>query len=276
MILLLDFLVFFSAAWLIHHFFRAGYRWELKPVDLQPLHLLISNSALFPFHAWLERKIITACWKVRPDQFLALQILSGIGLMIGGTLFMTFMQSGWGSVHLLIFNISFFFITGVFLPLLKLINDVQERQKNMVRDLSFYLDLMTLGVEAGLDYLNVLKKVLGNARPGPLKEEFETMIGQIQMGKSRSEAWREFSDRIDLPEIRSLVLALIQTDQTGSPLSGMLRGLSQDMKAQRFQLAEKRAYQMPVKMLVPLLGCIFPAVFILIFEPLVLRFLHLL
>jgi len=134
---------------------------------------------------------------------------------------------------------------------------------------------MTLGVEAGLDYLTVLARVMENSKPGPLKEELETMVRQVRMGKSRSDAWREFSNRISLPEVHSLILVFIQTDQIGSPLSAALRHLSEEIKTKRFQLAEKRAYQMPVKMLIPLLGCIFPAVFILIFEPLILRFLQL-
>lgn len=274
MFLLLDFLVFLSASWLVHHLFRADYRSELKSINFQLLQSFISRTFLSPYPAWLHRKMITARWNFRSDQFLALQIASGLGMMFGGIILTFLMQNSGSAFHLLVFNLILFFITGSFLPLLKLITDVQERQKNMIRDLSFYLDLMTLGVEAGLDYFNVLKKVLLNSRPGPLKEELETMIGQIQMGKSRSEAWKEFSDRIDISDIRSLVLALVQTDQTGSPLSGTLRGLSLEIKSRRFQLAEKRAYQMPVKMLLPLLGCIFPAVFILIFEPLVLRFLH--
>jgi tight adherence protein C len=191
-----------------------------------------------------------------------------------GTPLMLMLQKEWTSIQFLMLNLMIFSSFGILLPWLKLINDVQSRQKNMMKDLSTYLDLMTLGVEAGLDYFNVLAKVMVHSKPGALKEELELLVSQMQMGKSRSEAWKEFSDRIDLPEMNSLILALIQTDQTGAPLASTLRSLSVDIRTMRFQQAEKRAYQMPVKMLVPLLGCIFPAVFILIFEPLILRFLQ--
>jgi tight adherence protein C len=135
---------------------------------------------------------------------------------------------------------------------------------------------MTLGVESGMDYLNVLNRIMILSRPGPFREELEIVAGQIRMGKQRAEAWLELGERIRLREIRSLVLTLVQTDRNGTPLSDSLLGLSRDAREESFRRAEKRAFEMPVKMLFPLLGFIFPAVFILIFEPLLLRFLRLL
>ncbi len=210
-----------------------------------------------------------------PERLIALQILAGGGAMILALAGIPFFQNRWPALSVMLPLLGLFFIIGLAFPLLFLLSAVEARQKHMVKDLSYYLDLMMLGVEAGLDYLTVLARVMENSKPGPLKEELEAMVRQVRMGKSRSDAWREFSDRISLPEIHSLILVFIQTDQIGSPLSAALRQLSEGIKTKRFQLAEKRAYQMPVKMLIPLLGCIFPAVFILIFEPLILRFLQL-
>ncbi|MBI3593999.1 MAG: type II secretion system F family protein [Nitrospirae bacterium] len=254
--------------------FRSGV--QIDRYNIEPIVSLLKKMNPSQFLNYIRKKIVTARWKLSPDHFPFLQFLCGAGLSVAGALISLLMFNGSSSFHFLIFNLVFFFIVGYFLPLIKLVNDARNRQKNMIKDLSYYLDLMTLGVESGLDYLSVLTKAMVHSRPGPMKEELESLTSQIQMGKSRSEAWREFSERIDLPEIQSFILALIQTDQTGSPLSGTLRDLSVDIKTQRFQQAEKRAYQMPVKMLIPLLGCIFPAVFILIFEPLVLRYLQLL
>jgi pilus assembly protein TadC len=276
MIFFLNLMCFLSVAWLTHHLFQRQFRWNPEPVNLQPVISTLSNVSPVGYKNYLKRKLITARWKLSPGQFLLLQLFSGITLATVGIPLMLMVQKGWPSVQLLMSNLMIFSLLGILLPWLKLISDVQNRQKHMIKDLSTYLDLMTLGVEAGLDYFNVLSKVMVHSKPGALKEELELLVSQMQMGKSRSESWKEFSDRIDLPEINSLILALIQTDQTGAPLAATLRSLSVDIKSMRFQQAEKRAYQMPVKMLVPLLGCIFPAVFILIFEPLILRFLRLL
>ncbi|MHB8483145.1 MAG: type II secretion system F family protein [Nitrospiria bacterium] len=275
-LLLLDFLIFISAAWLAHHLLSVRLKFTLEPLKATRIYSLGPFPRLNPYLSWLRRKMMTARWRFEPRELLWVQFFCGAGLMTAGTLGLVVLQGSLPDPSAVLFYLLFFFILGFALPVMKLTGAVQSRQKNMVKDFSFYLDLMVLGVEAGLDYLTVLRKILPNSRKSPLKEELETMLRQNQMGRSRSDAWREFSSRIDLPEIYSVILAFIQTDQTGSPLAKTLRHLSDEMKTTRFQLAEKRAYQMPVKMLIPLLGCIFPAVFILLFEPLILRFLRLL
>lgn len=274
--LLLDFLIFISVAWLTNHLFQAQFKFNLERIKTSRFYSWDPFPQVTPYLAYLRRKMTTARWRFEPREFIWIQVISGTGLIMAGNLSLVLLSGSWPDWSGVLFYVLIFFGLGFIFPVVKLNTAVRSRQKNMVRDFSFYLDLMVLGVEAGLDYSAVLQKILQNSKQGPLKEELETMLQQVQMGKSRSEAWRKFSGRIDLPEIHSVILAFIQTDQTGSPLTKTLRQLSDEMKTTRFQLAEKRAYQMPVKMLIPLLGCIFPAVFILLFEPLVLRFLRLL
>jgi pilus assembly protein TadC len=273
--LFINFLVFISAAWAAHHLFQPSDLWIACAERLVRDRSKDRMDRLSPYLSYLQQKMTTARWTMTPERFISLQLLTGAAAMILAPAGIHFFQNRWPVFSFMLLLFGLFFIIGLAFPLLFLLSAVEARQKNMVKDLSYYLDLMTLGVEAGLDYLTVLARVMENSKPGPLKEELETMVRQVRMGKSRSDAWREFSNRISLPEVHSLILVFIQTDQIGSPLSAALRHLSEEIKTKRFQLAEKRAYQMPVKMLIPLLGCIFPAVFILIFEPLISRFLQL-
>jgi tight adherence protein C len=148
---------------------------------------------------------------------------------------------------------------------------VKKRHLSIQRSLPFVLDLLTLSVEAGMDFINALQRNCRPQRLDPLGEELLRMTREIQVGASRKDVLRRMADRVRQPDLRSTALALIQADELGVSIGAMLRIQSEQMRSRRFDRAEKLAAEAPVKMLGPLLLCIFPAVLIVLLAPILLQ-----
>jgi tight adherence protein C len=146
-----------------------------------------------------------------------------------------------------------------------------DRRRAILRALPYELDLLTLAVEAGLDFVGGLHKVVEKGRDGPLKDELNLVLRAIRLGRSRSEALSQMADRVDLPPVRAWVRALVQADRMGTPLGRILRMQADRLRERRAQAAEKAANEAPVKLLFPLIFFIFPTVFLVLFGPIVFR-----
>ena len=152
-------------------------------------------------------------------------------------------------------------------PEIWLYDAVKRRHLSIQKSLPFVLDLLTLSVEAGMDFISALQRNCKSRRMDPLNEELLRMTKEIQVGSSRKEALRNMAVRVGQGDLKAVAGALIQADELGVSIGSMLRIQSEQLRSRRFDRAEKLAAEAPVKMLGPLMLCIFPALFIILLGP---------
>lgn len=145
----------------------------------------------------------------------------------------------------------------------------ERRAKSILRALPFVLDLLTLSVEAGMDFMGAVRRNCEKRALDPLNEELLRMQREIQIGTTRKVAFRNLSERVRLPQLRTLCSALIQADELGVSLGSILRIQAEQLRRERFERAEKLAHEAPTKMLFPLLLFIFPATLIVLLGPVI-------
>lgn len=153
-----------------------------------------------------------------------------------------------------------------FLPDLLIYNMGTKRQTEMRKGLADALDMLTVCVEAGQGFDAAILQVAKTVS-GPIGGEFARVLSEIQIGKSRADAFAALGERTTAAEIKTFVSALVQADRMGLPVAAVLREQTKEMRIARRQRAEEQAQKVTVKILFPLLLCIFPALFIVIIGP---------
>ena len=151
---------------------------------------------------------------------------------------------------------------------------IKKRQKLIVKELPDVIDLLTLCVNAGLDFSVAVKWVVEKSRQSPIIDELGLLLFETKMGKSRRQALKDMARRIDLPEVNSFSRALIQAERLGTPVESALVILSEEVRDFRFRRGERIALTAPVKMLFPLIFFIMPVVAIIVGGPILLQFLE--
>jgi tight adherence protein C len=162
---------------------------------------------------------------------------------------------------------------GFYLPELWLSDMTKSRNLRILKGLPFFLDIVTMAVEAGLNLSSGLQKAVEKMPPGPLVVEINRVLRDVRAGKPRLDALRDLAARLDFGPVNSLVSALVQGEMMGASVGPILRAQSEQRRTERFQRAEKLALEAPVKMLGPLILCIFPCTFIVIGFPIVVQLL---
>lgn len=239
---------------------------NLKPLFLSPAFARRREE--------IDRRIVAAGFEglLAGWEFLALKVLNPLVMGLAWCIL----------IHLLGMldeTVSAYFwplaILGVVLfaiqPGLWLRQTIKARQKSIQRAMPFMIDLLTLSVEAGIDFMSALQRATVGRRMDPLNEELIRVGHEIRLGTPRQKALRNLAARVDMPDMRSFCFALVQADELGVGIGSILRIQSDQMRQKRFDRAERLANEAPVKMLFPLMLFIFPAVFIVLLGPILSR-----
>lgn len=160
-------------------------------------------------------------------------------------------------------------VGGYFAPNMYLYQKGYDRTAQMQRALPDALDLLTISVEAGLGFDSALAQVARNTE-GPLALEFARVLQEMQIGLGRANALRALGERSTLPDLRSFASAMVQADTFGIPVGQVLRVQSAEIRVKRRQRAEEQAQKVPVKILLPLIACILPCLFVVVIGPAVI------
>jgi len=164
-------------------------------------------------------------------------------------------------------------LVGAAQPLMWLRRTLERRRRSIRKLLPFALDLLTLSVEAGLDFSSALARLVPKLGSAPLAFELRQMLRDMRLGKSRPDALRELADRLHMPEVAGFTGSMIQAEELGADLGPVLRVQAEQMRNDRSNRAEKKAMEAPVKILFPLIAFIFPTVFLILFGGIGMRYL---
>lgn len=166
-------------------------------------------------------------------------------------------------------------LVGFFAPDIVLYQVSHNRQEQIERTLPDILDTLTVSVEAGLGFDAALMQITRYGK-GPLAREFARVLQEMQIGRSRVDALRALSQRTSVAALKSFCSIVVQATELGVPIANVLREQSREMRVRRRQRAEELAQKVPVKILFPLIFCLFPALFIVILGPGVITILEIL
>ncbi|HNX80697.1 MAG TPA: type II secretion system F family protein [Candidatus Omnitrophota bacterium] len=161
-----------------------------------------------------------------------------------------------------------------FIPNFMLKKMIAKRKDAIGRLLPETVDLLGLCVEAGLDFTTACKWIIEKVPTNPLIEELAFVLEEIKWGKSRTQALRDMSRRLNVPEVSSFVQTLVQSERMGTPVAEAFAILSEDTRLQRFHRGERIAMAAPIKILIPLIFCILPVIGIVIGGPIFLQFME--
>lgn len=201
-----------------------------------------------------------------PDDFFAWKLFLIIAFPIVFLALRTFLETDWSLAYTFILP-----FVGYIYPDMWLSGEIKKRQDEIVMNMPFVVDMLALSIEAGLDFINAIAKVIEKAPPSALVEEFEIMLKENRVGASRAEALRQFSWRNDSIAVSSFCATLISADSVGASIGPILKVLGAEMRQKRSAEVEKKAAAAATKMLLPMMFFILPAIMIVIMAPLVVQ-----
>ena len=204
-------------------------------------------------------------YTLNPAQFLGCRILWGILIAC----FANWVASSFELFSLSLLSIAF--ALGFYFPAIWLRDLIQLRRKQMIKTLPFFLDIITLCVESGLNINSAMQQAVAKGPKGVLQAEFQRVLRDTRAGSNRSDALRNMAQRLNHTAITNFTSTLIQAEVSGMSLGPILRAQSEQRRNERFTHAEKVAMEAPVKLLFPLIVFIFPCVFIILLFPIVMK-----
>lgn len=219
-----------------------------------------------PIRARLTKDLAVARVALSPEEFfLVKEIGVGLILLISYPSVSSDFIFGW---------IAMGFVGGYMVPEIWLKARIKKIKGVMVKELPDAIDLLGLCVNAGLDFMLSLKWVVEKSTPSVMIDELNTVLQEINVGKTRRDAIKDLASRYELPDLSTFSRTLIQADKMGTSVTEALNILSEDMRISRYRRGEQLALKAPMKMLVPLLLFIFPVVGILVAGPILIDFME--
>ncbi len=208
-----------------------------------------------------------------PAEFVAVQELVGLAALALGLLLVLFPGTGVNENPLT--ALAFLLVLAVFAamaPLMPVDSAAARRRREITQNWPFLLDLLTISVESGIDIVTAIRRVLATSPLNAMTEELVQFTNEINLGKSRAEALRDLAERIQVPMVTAVLAMIAQAERLGTPLAPVLRVQAQEFRQKRSAYVEKLAMEAPVKMLFPLLVCIFPAILIVLLGPVLIQY----
>ncbi len=200
---------------------------------------------------------------LKPAEFTALKLVSAV--VFGAVAFLVLGVLG-GNLMFGLLGGALLLLLGFFAPEFWLNRRIRARNHAILLAIPDTLDLLTISVRAGLGFDAALGRVVEKTK-GPLADEFRRALAEIRIGSARRDALRGIVARTDVPALTNFIGAIIQAEQLGVSISKVLQVQSEQLRIERRQRAEEMAAKAPIKMLFPLVGCIFPSLFIVILGP---------
>ncbi len=235
-----------------------GFRlvWPLIQAVVYYLGNVLSRNYRISTHNRLRQAGVD--FMLSPEQFFA-------GKLVGALVFMAmvypvYVLKGGAFIALL----PMMALLGFVYPEVWLKETTAARNKRILKDLPFYLDIIVLAVESGTNFTGGLTQAVQKAPDGPLRFEFGRVLREIRAGKSRAESLRALTERVSSDGIKNVVSSIVQSEKTGSSLGTVLSAQAENLRSTRFLKAEKMAMEAPVKLLGPLVMFIFPNTFLVI------------
>jgi tight adherence protein C len=201
-----------------------------------------------------------------PEEFVALKFFMIIGGPFAFLLVRWLMSATWPVSLTPLMG-----VVGYFYPDVWVSGMIKRRNDEVLRAMPFIVDMLALSVEAGLDFMAAIQRVIEKAPRSPLVDEFETLIRETKIGSSRAEGLRQLGWRVNLIEINSFCATLIAADSVGASIGPLLKQLSNDLRVKRSSRAEQLGATAATKILIPMIFFILPAVLVAIFAPMVLK-----
>ncbi|MBC7537191.1 MAG: type II secretion system F family protein [Bacteriovorax sp.] len=201
-----------------------------------------------------------------PEDFFAFKLFLILGFPIIFIIMKTFLEADWSLMLIPVLA-----LVGFFYPDLWISGKIQQRQKDVIMSMPFCVDMLALSVEAGLDFVAAMAKVIEKAKVNALTEEFDTVIREIKIGSSRADALRNFAWRVDLIQISSFCATLIAADSVGASIGPILKSLAVEIRQKKSAEVEKAGATAATKILFPMMFLIIPSVLLIVFAPIVLE-----
>ena len=242
---------------------------EVKRTSL----LAVLATILGPLHKYMPltvymtrttARVEEAGLKLPPLHFLVLQEMGVLASLM--LYFVTVGMQKFNPMLMLLFG-----GMGFLVPSFWLGNCIKARRMTIQRDLPEVVDLLTLAVGAGSDFMSALGRIVREFRPCPVREELTIVLQEVGVGKRRRDAMRAFANRVKTPETSTFARTIIQVDRMGTGMAEALNILSEDMRMQRYNWAERYAQQAPMKMLIPLVLSL-GAAMVVVAGPIFIRF----